>query len=208
VTSSNYSNSVRKPDTNYMHDTKKKGKVNLDLRQLNKSKVRGSLNYSSRGATDSGSLVPRSDKNKQMIDEVYKPRYKSTETSKTLSGNVSFPLGPLQGTMYGSKTRNKGKYTESDVFGSYESTWKNIENQLGAELGYEINEKNRIGIDVNKNFFKGQKGSRSNVGLNWNAQVGDGFLNVTLSGSDRNKQGKALQLRYNIPTDKLMRFFK
>ena len=63
-------------------------------------------------------------------------------------------------------------------------------------------------IDVNKNFFKGQKGSRSNVGLNWNAQVGDGFLNVTLSGSDRNKQGKALQLRYNIPTSKFMRFFK
>ena len=208
MTSKSYKNSVRKPDTNYMPDTKKKGKVNLDLRQLNKSKVRGSLNYSSRGATDSGSLVPRSDKNKQMIDEVYKPRYKSTETSKTLSGNISFPLGPLQGTMYGSKTRNKGKRTESNVFNSYESTWKNVENQLGAELGYEINEKNRVGIDVNKNFFKGQKGSRSNVGLNWNAQVGDGFLNVTLSGSDRNKQGKALQLRYSIPTNKLMRFFK
>jgi len=191
-----------------MPDTKKKGKVNLDLRQLNKSKVRGSLNYSSRGATDSGSLVPRSDKNKQMIDEVYKPRYKSTETSKTLSGNVSFPLGPLQGTMYGVRTRNKGNRTESDAFNSYESTWKNIENQLGAALGYEIDERNRVGIDINKNFFKGQKGSRSNVELNWNAQVGDGFLNVTLSGSDRNKQGKALQLKYNIPTDTLMRFFK
>ena len=191
-----------------MPDTKKKGKVNLNLRQLNKSKVRGSLNYSSRGATDSGSLVPRSNKNKQMIDEVYKPRYKSKETSKTLSGNISFPLGPLQGTMYGVRTRNKGSRTEGDVFNSYDSTWKNIENQLGAGLGYEINEKNRVGIDVNKNFFEGQKGSRSNVELNWNAQVGDGFLNVTLSGSDRNKQGKALQLKYNIPTDTLMRFFK
>ena len=194
MTSSNYSNPTRK--------------VNLNLRKINKSKIKGGVRYDVRKTTDAGSLVPRSDKNKQMIDEVYKPRYKSTETSKILSGNISFPLGPLQGTMYGSKTRNKGKRTESDVFGSYESTWKNVENQLGAELGYEINEKNRVGIDVNKNFFKGQKGSRSNVGLNWNAQVGDGFLNVTLSGSDRNKQGKALQLRYNIPTSKLMRFFK
>jgi len=194
VTSSNYSNPTRK--------------VNLDLRKINKSKIKGGVRYDVRKTTDAGSLVPRSNKNKQMIDEVYKPRYKSTETSKTLSGNVSFPLGPLQGTMYGSKTRNKGKYTESDAFNSYENTWKNVENQLGAELGYEINEKNRVGIDVNKNFFKGQKGSRSNVELNWNAEVGGGFLNVTLSGSDRNKQGKALQLRYNIPTNKLMRFFK
>jgi len=194
MTSSNYSNPTRK--------------VNLNLSKINKSKIKGGVRYDVRKTTDAGSLVPRSNSNKQMIDEVYKPRYKSTETSKILSGNVSFPLGPLQGTMYGSKIRNKGKYTESDVFGSYESTWKNVENQLGAELGYEINEKNRIGIDVNKNFFKGQKGSRSNIGLNWNAQVGDGFLNVTLSGSDRNKQGKALQLRYNIPTNKLMRFFK
>tara|TARA_R110000851_G_C12840022_1_gene541629 strand:+ start:55 stop:639 length:585 start_codon:yes stop_codon:yes gene_type:complete len=194
MTSSNYSNPTRK--------------VNLNLSKINKSKIKGGVRYDVRKTTDAGSLVPRSDKNKQMIDEVYKPRYKSDQTSKILSGNISFPLGPLQGTMYGSKTRNKGKYTESDVFGSYESTWKNVENQLGAELGYEINEKNRVGIDVNKNFFKGQKGSRSNVGLNWNAQVGDGFLNVTLSGSDRNKQGKALQLRYNIPTSKLMRFFK
>jgi len=194
MTSSNYSNPTRK--------------VNLNLNKINKSKIKGGVRYDVRKTTDAGSLVPRSNSNKQMIDEVYKPRYKSTETSKILSGNVSFPLGPLQGTMYGSKIRNKGKYTESDVFGSYESTWKNVENQLGAELGYEINEKNRIGIDVNKNFFKGQKGSRSNVELNWNAQVGDGFLNVTLSGSDRNKQGKALQLRYNIPTNKLMRFFK
>ena len=194
MTSSNYSNPTRK--------------VNLNLRKINKSKIKGGVRYDVRKTTDAGSLVPRSNSNKQMIDEVYKPRYKSTETSKILSGNVSFPLGPLQGTMYGSKIRNKGKYTESNVFGSYENTWKNVENQLGAELGYEINEKNRIGIDVNKNFFKGQKGSRSNVELNWNAQVGDGFLNVTLSGSDRNKQGKALQLRYNIPTNKLMRFFK
>ena len=194
MTSSNYSNPTRK--------------VNLNLSKINKSKIKGGVRYDVRKATDAGSLVPRSDKNKQMIDEVYKPRYKSTQTSKILSGNISFPLGPLQGTMYGSKTRNKGKRTESNVFGSYENTWKNVENQLGAELGYEINEKNRIGIDVNKNFFKGQKGSRSNVELNWNAQVGDGFLNVTLSGSDRNKQGKALQLRYNIPTNKLMRFFK
>ena len=194
MTSSNYSNPTRK--------------VNLDLRKINKSKIKGGVRYDVRKTTDAGSLVPRSNKNKQMIDEVYKPRYKSTETSKTLSGNVSFPLGPLQGTMYGSKTRNKGKYTESDAFNSYENTWKNVENQLGAELGYEINEKNRVGIDVNKNFFKGQKGSRSNVELNWNAEVGGGFLNVTLSGSDRNKQGKALQLRYNIPTNKLMRFFE
>ena len=194
MTSSNYSNPTRK--------------VNLNLTKINKSKIKGGVRYDVRKTTDAGSLVPRSDKNKQMIDEVYKPRYKSTQTSKILSGNISFPLGPLQGTMYGSKIRNKGKRTESDVFGSYESTWKNVENQLGAELGYEINEKNRVGIDVNKNFFKGQKGSRSNVGLNWNAQVGDGFLNVTLSGSDRNKQGKALQLRYSIPTNKLMRFFK
>tara|TARA_R110000765_G_C18623006_1_gene571924 strand:- start:15 stop:599 length:585 start_codon:yes stop_codon:yes gene_type:complete len=194
MTSSNYSNPTRK--------------VDLDLSKINKSKIKGAVRYDVRKTTDAGSLVPRSNKNKQMIDEVYKPRYKSEQTSKTLSGNVSFPLGPLQGTMYGTKTRNKGKYTESNVFGSYENTWKNVENQLGAELGYKINEKNRIGIDVNKNFFKGQKGSRSNVELNWNAEVGDGFLNVTLSGSDRNKQGKALQLRYNIPTDKLMRFFK
>ena len=208
MTSKSYSNSVRKPDTNYMPNPTKKGKVNLDLRQLNKSKVRGSLNYSSTGATDSGSLVPRSDKNKQMIDKVYKPRYKSDQTSKTLSGNISFPLGPLQGTMYGVKTKNKESRIQSDIFGSYESTWKNVENQLGAALGYEIDERNRVGIDVNKNFFKGQKGSRSNVELNWNAQGGDGFLNVTLSGSDRNKQGKAMQLRYNMPTDKLMRFFK
>ena len=194
MTSSNYSNPTRK--------------VDLDLSKINKSKIKGAVRYDVRKTTDAGSLVPRSNKNKQMIDEVYKPRYKSEQTSKTLSGNVSFPLGPLQGTMYGTKTRNKGKYTESNVFGSYENTWKNVENQLGAELGYEINEKNRVGIDINKNFFKGQKGSRSNVELNWNAEVGDGFLNVTLSGSDRNKQGKALQLRYNIPTDKLMRFFK
>ena len=194
MTSSNYSNPTRK--------------VDLDLSKINKSKIKGAVRYDVRKTTDAGSLVPRSNKNKQMIDEVYKPRYKSEQTSKTLSGNVSFPLGPLQGTMYGTKTRNKGKYTESNVFGSYKNTWKNVENQLGAELGYEINEKNRVGIDINKNFFKGQKGSRSNVELNWNAEVGDGFLNVTLSGSDRNKQGKALQLRYNIPTDKLMRFFK
>ena len=130
MTSSNYSNPTRK--------------VNLDLRKINKSKIKGGVRYDVRKTTDAGSLVPRSNKNKQMIDEVYKPRYKSTETSKTLSGNVSFPLGPLQGTMYGSKTRNKGKYTESDAFNSYENTWKNVENQLGAELGYEINEKNRV----------------------------------------------------------------
>jgi len=194
VTSSSYSNPTRK--------------VNLDLRKINKSKVKGKVQYDVRKTTDAGSLVPRSNKNKQMIDEVYKPRYKNQETSKTLSGNVSFPLGPLQGTIYGARTRNKRKYTEGDIFGSYENTWKNIENQLGAELGYEINEKNRIGIDINKQFFTGQKGSKSNVRLNWNAEVAGGFLDVTFSGSDRNKQGKALQLKYNIPTDTLMRFFK
>jgi len=206
MTASKYSNPPRKPD---FLDLKKRGELNLDLRKLNKSKVKGNLNYSSTGKTDTGSLVPRSNPNKQMIDEKYAPRYDTKQTSKTLSGNISFPLGPLEGTIYGAKTRNKGSYTESNTFGTtYDTTWKNIENQIGGALGYEVNEKNRIGIDINKNFFKDQKGSRSKVELNWNANVGGGFLNVTLSGSDRNKQGKAVQLKYNIPTHKLMGFFK
>ena len=103
--------------------------------------------------------------------------------------------------MFGSTATTKGAFQEQVPFGTYEGTWKSIENDIGGALGYQINENNRVGIQVNKKFFQNQKGSANQIRLNWDVMnLGGGNLNVNLMGSDpfSGKKTKAMTLNYNV----------
>ena len=133
----------------------------------------------------------------------------NTETKQKLrkiQGNVSFDLEPLRLTGFGSRTKVTGNAKEKATYkgipaGTYEQSWKSIENNIGSALGYQINDKNRVGIQVNKRFFENQKGSENQVSLNYSVMdLGGGNLNVSLTGVDpfSGKKIKAMNLEYKV----------
>ena len=173
-----YSNQPRKPQFG----------AYLNLNQGKKKKVSGSLYYEGRKSKD----------------EIKPNKYvtvKQKQKTKVLRGNLSFDLKPLRATVFGSTATTKGLFQERVPFGTYEGTWKNIENNIGGALGYQVNENNRVGIQVNKKFFENQKGSANEVNLNYSIKnLGGGNLNVSLTGTDpfNGKKTKAMSLQYKV----------
>jgi len=173
-----YSNQPRKPQM----------ETSLNLKRKPNQKLSGSLYYE-------GSKTKNISKPNKYVTT------KEESKTKTLSGNVSFDLNPFRATLFGSKTRTKGAYSEQAPFGTYESTWKNIEKNIGGGLGYQVNENNRVGIQINKRFFENQKGSENQVSLNYSVMdLGGGNLNVSLTGVDpvSGKKTKAMNLEYKV----------
>mgnify|MGYP003140689967 CR=1 FL=1 len=174
-----YSNQPRKPQLG----------ASLNLKQgKKKKKVSGSLYYE--GAKTKKEIKP----NKYVT-------VKEQSKTKALRGNLSLDLNPFRATLFGSTATTKGAFQEQVPFGTYEGTWKSIENDIGGALGYQINENNRVGIQVNKKFFQNQKGSANQVRLNWDVMnLGGGNLNVNLMGSDpfSGKKTKAMTLNYKV----------
>ena len=174
-----YSNQLRKPQLG----------ASLNLKQgKKKRKVLGSLYYE--GEKTKSELKP----NKYVT-------VKEQSKTKVLKGNLSFDLNPIRATLFGSTATTKGAFQEQVPSGTYEGTWKSIENDIGGALGYQINENNRAGIQVNKKFFQNQNGSANQVMLNYSVQnLGGGNLNVSLVGKDpfSGKKTKAINLQYKI----------
>tara|TARA_R100000008_G_scaffold58279_1_gene36153 strand:- start:293 stop:832 length:540 start_codon:yes stop_codon:yes gene_type:complete len=149
----------------------------------------------------SGSLYYEGEKTKKEIKPNKYVTVKEQSKTKALRGNLSFDLNPIRATLFGSTATTKGAFQEQVPFGTYEGTWKNIENDIGGALGYQINENNRVGIQVNKKFFQNQKGSANQIRLNWDVtNLGGGNLNVNLMGSDpfSGKKTKAMTLNYKV----------
>ena len=160
MTSDQYANQPRKPQM----------EASLNLKRKRNQKVTGSLYYE--GSKTKDEFKP----NKYVT-------VKQKSKTKTLSGNVSFDLNPLRATLFGSKARTKGAYSEQVPFGTYEGTWKNIEKNIGGALGYN------------------QKGSENQVSLNYSVMdLGGGNLDVSLTGTDpfSGKKTKAMNLRYKV----------
>ena len=131
---------------------------------------------------------------------------RQTIKADALAGKVAFPVGDAKVALFGSKTTTKGN--QSSGYGNFQNSFKNIERQLGANIGYKISENDRLGLDINKKWFNKQK-TGSNVELDYSTEFINGQLHVTLGKyEDGQIKDKALQLRYSIPTNKLMRFFK
>ena len=175
----NYSNQPRSPQLGAY--------LNLNQGKKNK-KVSGSLYYE-------GTKTKRERKPNKYVT------VKEQSKTKALRGNLSFDLNPISATLFGSTATTKGAFQEQVPFGTYEGTWKSIENDIGGALGYQINENNRAGIQVNKKFFQNQKGSANQVMLNYSVQnLGGGNLNVSLVGKDpfSGKKTKAINLQYKI----------
>jgi len=130
----------------------------------------------------------------------------TNEKLRKIQGNVSFDLEPLRLTGFGSRTKVTGKAKEKATYkgmpaGTYEQSWKSIENNIGGALGYQVNENNRVGIQVNKRFFENQKGSENQISLNYSVMdLGGGNLDVSLTGTDpfSGKKTKAMNLRYKV----------
>jgi hypothetical protein len=161
----------------------------LSLRRLNKSRVHGNIEY-----------------NKEVFEEKSKtPSHvtvKAKQKAEHIGGSINFPVGPAKLALFGTTTKVKGKSSESVApYGVYNKTWKSIENNLGSSLGVQINENNRVGIQVNKKFFQNQKGSANQIRLNWDVMnLGGGNLHVNLTGSDpiSGPKTKAMTLNYKV----------
>jgi len=167
-----------------------------------KPKFGASLNIPrKRNQKVSGSLYYEGRKSK---DEIKPNKYvtvKQKQKTKSLKGNLSFDLKPLRATVFGSTATTKGLFQEKVPFGTYEGTWKSIENNIGGALGYQVDENNRVGIQLNKRFFQNQKGSANEVNLNYSIRdLGGGNLNVSLTGTDpfSGKKTKAMNLQYKV----------
>ena len=171
----------------------------LNLRQLNKYPVRGSVYYE--GDTQK-SQTKRPDPRFPFVSLDQKTKQKI----KTIGGNVSLDLKPLRLSAFGQTRTIKGSAKGTASIGkvpidTYQNVWKQIENDIGGAIGYQIDENNRVSLQANKKFFQGQKGSTNSVNLNYNVQdLGGGELNVSLTGTDpfTGKKTKAMNLQYNL----------
>ena len=133
----------------------------------------------------SGSLYYEGKKSKNEIRPNEYVTVKQKQKTKSLKGNLSFDLRPLRATIFGSTATTKGSVQEKVPFGTYEGTWKSIENNIGGALGYQVDENNRVGVQLNKTFFQNQKGSANEVNLNYSVRdLGGGDLIVSLTGKD------------------------
>ena len=173
-----YSNQPRKPQM----------EASLNLKRKPNQKLSGSLYYE--GSKTKNISKP----NKYVTD-------KEKVKEKKLSGNLSFDLKPFRATMFGSTTTRKIAQSRQVPYRTYEREWKQIENNIGGALGYQVNENNRVGIQINKRFFENQKGSENQVSLNYSVMdLGGGNLNVSLTGVDpvSGKKTKAMNLEYKV----------
>ena len=169
----------------------------------------GSANVQLHGSksTDRGKLRTSADmisKYKQFgIPDV---EQRQTVKASTFGGKLVFPVGAAKVALFGDKTITKGD--QSSEFGNFESSFKDIEKNVGANLGYKLSENSRVGLDINKKWFNKQK-TGNNMELDYSTEILGGQLHVTL-GKYKNGEmkEKAARLTYDIPTDKFMRFFK
>ena len=190
-----YTNQPRKPDFSYeamIEDSKKPKKpaksVMLSRNKKRNDKISGGLFYDKL-------------QEKRKIQPNKYVTVKQSNKINRLSGTVSFDLKPLRLTGFGSTTTTKGVENVKVPFGTFETTWKSIENNIGGALGIQINENNRVGIQASKTFFQNQKGSANTINLNYSVQnLGGGELNVSLTGTDpfTGKKTKAMNLQYNL----------
>ncbi len=170
------------------------------IQRRKKSKISGRLDIKAKNKTTKESLTPYSDVPDFRIDTEVK------EKLRQIQGDVSFDLRPLRLTGFGARTKVTGTAKEKGTYkgvptGTYEETWKSIENNIGGALGYQINENNRIGVQLSKRFFENQKGSDNQITLDYNvSDIGNGNLNVSLTGIDpmSGKKTKAMNLQYRV----------
>ena len=126
------------------------------------------------------------------------PNVEERQTTKisNVGGKFTFPIGAAKVALFGNKTITKGN--ESFDFGSIQNSFKQIEEQAGVNLGFKLNEKSRVGIDINKAWFNGQK-TNENMELDYSTEVLGGQLHIT-AGRKKNGQikEKAFRLKYDI----------
>jgi hypothetical protein len=111
-------------------------------------------------------------------------------------GKFTFPVGAAKVALFGNKTITKGN--ESFDFGGIQNSFKQVEKQVGANLGFKLNEKSRLGMDISREWFNGQKTNESKE-LDYSTEVLGGQLHIT-AGVIKNGQmkEKAFKLKYNI----------
>jgi hypothetical protein len=126
------------------------------------------------------------------------PNVEERQTTKisNVGGKFTFPVGAAKVALFGNKTITKGN--KSFDFGSIQNSFKKIEEQAGVNLGFKLNEKSRVGIDINKEWFNGQK-TNENMELDYSTEVLGGQLHIT-AGRKKNGQikEKAFRLKYDI----------
>ena len=126
------------------------------------------------------------------------PNVEKRQTKKisNVGGKFTFPIGAAKVALFGNKTITKGN--ESFDFGGIQNSFKQIEEQAGVNLGFKLNEKSRVGIDINKEWFNGQK-TNENMELDYSTEVLGGQLHIT-AGRKKNGQikEKAFRLKYDI----------
>ena len=126
------------------------------------------------------------------------PNVEERQTTKisNVGGKFTFPVGAAKVALFGNKTITKGN--ESFDFGGIQNSFKQIEEQAGVNLGFKLNEKSRLGIDINKAWFNGQK-TNENMELDYSTEVLGGQLHIT-AGRKKNGQikEKAFRLKYDI----------
>ena len=126
------------------------------------------------------------------------PNVEERQTTKisNVGGKFTFPVGAAKVALFGNKTITKGN--ESFDFGGIQNSFKQIEEQAGVNLGFKLNEKSRVGIDINKAWFNGQK-TNENMELDYSTEVLGGQLHIT-AGRKKNGQikEKAFRLKYDI----------
>jgi len=131
---------------------------------------------------------------------------RETVKTSTFGGKLVFPVGEAKVALFGDKTIKKGN--QSSEFGNFENSFKSIEKNVGANLGYKLTENSRVGLYINKKWFNKQK-TGNNMELDYSTEIFGNKLHVTLGKYENGEmKEKAATLAYDIPTDKFMRFFK
>ena len=128
MTSSQYSNPTRK--------------VNLDLKKLNRSKVKGKVEYTKNVKRDSGSFITAEDPNKKFIDERYKPRQETTTKNNNLFGKFNAKINKDVGLgAFVNRSNTKIDKTKSDVYGSWTDTDLSVQSDtVGLNFNFPISE--------------------------------------------------------------------
>ena len=128
MTSSQYSNPTRK--------------VNLDLKELNRSKVKGKVEYTKNVKRDSGSFITAENPNKKFIDERYKPRQETTTKNNNLFGKFNAKINKDVGLgAFVNRSNTKIDKTKSDVYGSWTDTDLSVQSDtVGLNFNFPISE--------------------------------------------------------------------
>ena len=121
---------------------------------------------------------------------------RTTNKVNSAGGKFTFPVGAAKVALFGNKTITKGD--SSRDFGSLQDSFKKVEEQAGINLGFKLNEKSRLGMDINKEWFNGQK-TNQNMELDYSTEVLGGQLHITAGKKKSGKmKEKAFTLKYDI----------